>query len=444
MSPFRFIIPALVLVRSAPAQPADPWDRVPPLAESLLHESFAFDDRGQSGLQLGGHARSMVELYRNRDFGFARVPDDSWVHHRIQACAVWEQEQRLRLLAELTWGEMQGMSGDLAPPDEDHLDLLQLYAQARFEIDSATELLVRAGRQVLYYGSGRLLAHREGANQRLVHDALRLSWRHGEWSMDGLVASPVRIGPGAFDNESHFDQTLLWGIYAAGPSLFGAGHRVELYYLGLDRESSPLVEGQQEQRHTFGTRWSGKAGPWSYNDELMVQTGEIADRQIFAGALSLSGSYMFNSALLKPVLGLRADLISGGQSGDQVHTFDPLFQANNYFNEGGFLSPANLYNLNPRLSLDLGHQLSLDLGVNFLWRFDTEDAVYAPPFNAVTTGAPGGERYLGTAYNLAFTWDPHPSFNLSMGFTHHEAGPSLTSTGGRSVDYLQVAVRIEF
>lgn len=426
------------------AQTREPWDLVPPQAESLFHESITLAEQGDSVLKLGGHARTVFELYRNRDFGFAAAPDDSWIHHRIQAFASWEHQKRLRLLAELTWGEMQGMSGEPSPPDEDHLDVLQLYAQARFDLGTDDELVVRAGRQVLYYGSGRVLAHREGANQRLVHDALRLSWRHDDWQVDGLIASPVRIGPDAFDNESHFDQALLWGLYGTGPSPFGKGHGVDLYYLGLNRESSPLFRGQREHRHTLGTRWSGKEGPWNYNHEFMLQFGEVADHDILAGAVSLGAGYTFNDTPLKPTLGFRGDVISGGQTDGRVSTFDPLFQANNYFNEGGFISPSNLYNLNPRLSLDLGHQLSLDLGVNFLWRFDTGDAVYTPPLNAVAGAAPRGERYLGTAYNAALSWDPHPSFDFSIGFTHHKAGSSLTSVDGRSVDYLQVAARIEF
>lgn len=434
----------LLLPGALIAQTPEPWDRVPPPAPSLFHKTVPLAASGDSVLTLGGHARTMFELYRNRDFGFAAVPDDAWVHHRIQAYASWEYEQHLRLYSELTWGEMQGMKGDLSPPDEDHLDLLQLYAQLRLDLDTEDELLLRVGRQILYYGSGRLLAHREGANQRLVHDALRLSWRQEDWRVDALLASPVRIEPEAFDNQSHWGRTLLWGLYATAPSLLGAGQGVDVYYLGLERESSPLFPGEEERRHTVGTRLFGQEGPWSYNHEFMLQWGEVAGRDILAGAVSLGTGYTWAHAPLQPTLGLRGDLISGGQSATSVHTFDPLFQANNYFNEGGFVSPSNLYNLNPRLSLQLCPQVSLDLGVNFLWRFDSQDAVYVPPFSAVAGAAPHGESYLGTAYNVALAWSPRPSFDLSLGFTHHEAGRSLTRVGGRSVDYLQLVARAEF
>ncbi len=419
------------------------WNRIPPPSGSLLQAEVNLDGKGNSSLRLGGHERTMVESYRNRDFGFASVQDDTWMHHRVQTFAEWQVET-FQLRAELTWGKMEGMEDTPSPVDEDHVDILQLYAHDSFHLGDGSDLAVRAGRQVLYYGSGRLLAHREGANQRLVHDALRVSWRRDDWRVDALLASPVRISPSEFDNRSHFDETLLWGLYATGPSPLAKGGSVDLYYLGLDRDNSPLVSGERDVRHTFGTRFFGKDGPWSYNHEFILQTGSIGEREVLAGAVSLGQGYTFENAPLKPSLGFRGDLISGGQSGNRIHTFDPLFQANNYFNEGGFVSPSNLCNLNPRLGLGLGPSLSLELGVNFLWRFDSEDAVYTPPFNAIAGAAPHGERYLGTACNVALSWDPHPAFNVAIGFTHHEAGTSLTSVGGQSVDYFQAAVRLEF
>ena len=421
----------------------EPWDRVPPPADSLMVSTWRLSNDQGWQTRLAGHARTMAEAYRNPDFGLTGLSEDAWVHHRVQAFLAVDHERDFTLAAELTWGEIQGKRGELSPVDEDEPDLLQGYIQTRWELPVG-ELVLRVGRQMLYYGSGRLLAHREGANQRLSHDALRLSWRHAGWQVDVLGASPVRVQSGAFDNESRFYQTQLWGLYATGPSWFGAGHGVDLYYLGLHVDESPLRPSQNEIRHTFGTRWFGQTERWRYNHELILQTGQTGEEDILAGALSLGLGRLFKHVPLSPLLGFKGDLISGGQSGGESHTFHPLFQANNYFNEGGFISPSNLWNVNPYLVLQLHRSVSLTLGVNFLWRYAADDAVYGPPFNELGGPAPNGEKYLGTAYNLALSWDPHPAFNIAFGFTHHEAGPSLTAVGGQSVDYLQVAARLEF
>jgi hypothetical protein len=88
--------------------------------------------------------------------------------------------------------------------------------------------------------------------------------------------------------------------------------------------------------------------------------------------------------------------------------------------------------------------VEVTLGVNFLWRFSAEDDVYGPPLQRLAGPAPGGERYLGTAYNAAVSWRATSAMELSAGFTHHEAGPSLTRVGGGDEDYFQASVRVEF
>ena len=435
------IILCCAQARGADTSTTEPWDRVPPFAQSLLHARTELGDDWSA--RFGGQARAMYEAYRHPDFGFTGVDEDSWIHERVQTFIAFDHAEDFTLGTELTWGDIQGKNKPLSPPDRDDPDFLQLYAQARFDLGDST-LQIRAGRQELYYGSGRLLAVRNGANQRLTHDALRIGWRGGDWRVDGIIASPVKIRPGAFDNTSYFNRTLLWGVYATGPGLTGKGSGTDLYYLGLRQENAPLSPGQTEHRHTFGTRLFGHVNDWEYNNEFILQTGSAGSRDILAGAVSLGGGRKFSTLPFKPTLAMKADLISGGQSATDVHTFNPLFLANNYFNEGGFVSPSNLWNLNPIVKFELHRDIELELGVNFLWRYDAGDSVYASPFKAIAGAAPHHESYLGTAYNLALSWELHPSCEVSLGLTHHEAGASITSLGGKSVDYLQLLVRVEF
>lgn len=392
----------------------------------------------ESSWTIDGHARTMYESYRGLDLGLGPVDEDDWVHQRVQAMATWEPDASFRIAAELTWGRMWGKESALALPDQDDLDLLQLIARVRHG-----DFSLQAGRQTLYYGSGRLLAAREGANQRLVHDAVLLSWQgDGATRVDAFLAAPVRVRPGAFDNASQPDELRFWALYAVLPA--GRHLSADLYYIGLRDADSNFAQGGREMRHTLGTRLWRDEGPLLLNTELIVQFGDAGGRDILAGAASLGVGWEFPDLPGKPALHLRADAISGGDASGTLHTFHPLFQANNYFNEGGFLSPSNLYNVNPLIELHPREDLTLRCGVNFQWRFDPDDAVYAPPLQAIGGPAPGGERYLGIAFNASLEWAVTPSTSVFLGYTHLDAGPSLTRIGGSDVDYLQASFRQDF
>lgn len=420
----HFSLPFLAVLIMLPARVAadgPPW-------------KFSFD----------GNERTVVETYRNLHFNLDEEGNDGWVHQRVQAMLALEQENTFQVAAELTWGDMWGRQSELGPPDQDDGDLLQLFAQGRLALGEDA-LLVKAGRQTLYYGSGRLLSRREGANQRLAHDAFLLSWQRGdEFKLDAFLAAPVETKPGLFDNTSHPGQRFFWSLYAVVPSPWQKESRFDLYYIGLSDENSGFAAGGRELRHSLGFRWWDEIGPWIRNTESIFQFGKAGRRDIRAGAFSLGIGRLMEDAPMRPTLMLRADAISGGGDDGALNTFHPLFQANNYFNEGGFISPSNLYNLNPMLVLQPHAKVSVSLGVNFQWRFSADDAIYAPPLQRLGASAPGVNRYLGTAFNASVTWQISDSAEFALGFTHHEAGPSLTSVGGSDVDYFQTSLRIEF
>src|SRR5690606_27235651 len=133
-------------------------------------------------------------------------------------------------------------------------------------------LLVKAGRQTLYYGSGRLLSTREGANQRLAHDALLFSWqRENQAKIDAFVASPVETRPKFLDNTSHPDRRSFWSIYAVLPSPWQKGSHFDIYYIGLSDDDTIFALEGNELRHTIGIRSWNETGPWIRNTEIALQ-----------------------------------------------------------------------------------------------------------------------------------------------------------------------------
>lgn len=394
---------------------------------------------------LSGHTRTMYESYHGLDFGLGPISEDDWLHQRIQFGGTLEKGEELTLGAELTWGHMWGRESPLAPPDEDEPDLLQAYAEFLLP-GTGRDLRLKAGRQTLYYGSGRLLAAREGANQRLSHDALLFSWKPDEQTqVDAFIASPVEVRPGTFDNISEPGDLRLWSLYSVMPVPGMEDLHMDLYYIGLrDEDSIFAPDSGHETRHTIGTRFWRKEGPQILNSEFIAQFGDAGGRDILAGAASLGIGHEFGKLPWRMTPQLRADAISGGDEDGTIHTFHPLFQANNYFNEGGFLSPSNLFNLNPLLTLKPRDGLTLTLGVNFQWLASTHDAIYAPPLQRLATPVPGGDRYLGTAFNASLEWEFAEGFSTFVGYTRHNAGKALTQIGGEDVDYFQGSFRWGF
>src|ERR1700732_2727084 len=91
---------------------------------------------------------------------------------------------------------------------------------------------VRAGRQEIEFGSGRMYSLREGPNVPLSFDGVRAIAQAGSWRLDAWVARPVTTTPEIFDDSSH-RQFSVWGAYVTRTVLEHAA--VDAYSLGWDR-----------------------------------------------------------------------------------------------------------------------------------------------------------------------------------------------------------------
>lgn len=146
---------------------------------------------------------------------------------------------RARAFVQLKSGVETGRRGCPHPPDEDKLDVKQTFVDVTFgnaaEPDLRT-LMLRAGRQEVYFGSSRLVSYREGPNVRQSFDGLRAILRARGWRVDGFALKPVETDAGIFDDVSDHARTF-WGVYAVRPlPTLPKGGNVDLYYMGLDRK----------------------------------------------------------------------------------------------------------------------------------------------------------------------------------------------------------------
>jgi Alginate export len=210
----------------------------------------------------------------------------------------------------------------------DLFDLRQAYMEVG-DTEKGT-LALRAGRQVFYWGEGRLVAESlwsfPGARS---FDAVRLTLRHGGYRLDSFAASATQINPAvntgftapSFGNNIH---GLYGGIEKLVPKAI-----VEPYVFW---RIGALVTGEDKKKgdlnfKTYGFRWVGKLpARFDYGTEVAVQRGKVADSdfQAWAGHWVLGHTWNAHS---KPRFFAEYNYATGDNNAKDgtVQTFDVMY-----------------------------------------------------------------------------------------------------------------------
>lgn len=403
-------------------------------------------DRPAITLDVGGSVREQYEGYRNFEFGVdpASRGWDDYHLHRLMVFADLRVDDRYRIFAEFGNSLIAGNERSTSPVDEDDAYIHQAYGEIAFgDARASGRSGLRVGRQEIAFGSGRLFSLRDGPNVRRSFDAARLTLGLGRTTVDAFLGAEVQTRPGAFDNRPD-SAVLSWGLYSTTRDV-GGGLNLDAYYLGIDRARSVFdVGAAPETRHSVGTRFWGAAGRVDYNFEPVFQFGDFGDRDILAWTIASDTGIRIGTGARAPRLGLRANIISGGHSGDQIETFNALFPNNSYFSEAAIFAPANLIDLNPTLTVHPHEDVTITLMWDFLWRYDTGDAIYVPPGVPAIAGDATNERFIGHSLSIAAEWRLRERLTLSAAYTHFQAGPAVTDAGGDDLDYILVGLDWSF
>lgn len=397
-------------------------------------------------LDVGGSIREQYESYRNFELGVEPAARgwDEYHLHRLLVFADLRVADRFRVFAEFGNSLIAGNERPTSPADEDEAYIHQAFAELSFgDGVLAGDGGIRLGRQEIALGSGRLFSLRDGPNIRRSFDAARLTLGLGQTTVDAFVGAEVRTRPDAFDNRPD-DAVLTWGVYSTTRDLLD-GLNLDAYYLGVDRERSVFDTGvAPETRHSVGLRLWGEAGLLDYNFEPILQFGDVGHRDILAWTIASDTGIRLGSGAQAPRLGVRANIISGGHSDDRVQTFNAIFPNNSYFSEAAIFAPANLIDLNPMLTIHPRDDLTLTLMWDFLWRYDTSDAIYGPPGVPAIAGDATGERFVGHSLSISAEWQVRERLKLFAAYTNFQAGPAVTDAGGDDLDYFLVGLDWSF
>lgn len=397
-------------------------------------------------LSLGGEVRLRYETYRNAAFGAGAQDSNGYLLQRYLLHSDWHLGKNLRVFAQLQSGIINDRRGGARPTDKDVLDVHQAFFDAKIYSDEKRSLTIRAGRQEIEFGSGRLISASEGTNIRRTFDAVRPIYKQGKWTANGLFAKLVETDKGVFDDEPINDQTF-WGAGAIRSRQAGRGG-LSFYYLGLDRKIARFNQGAaREIRQTFGGRIWGVFKQFDYNYELIGQTGSFGTGKIRAFAVVSDTGFNLPKTKFQPRFGLRASVTSGDKNRENLNlqSFNPLFPGTAYSGAIALVGPTNIMDLTPSVRLNLNKKITVSLDSAFYWRQSLADGLYGINVNLQRTGNLSRERFVGSLPSIRLDYRLNRHFTYTIIYSHFFAGNFLKETPpANSVDYFSTWISYRF
>lgn len=424
-----------------PSRRVDFWDPV---------KFIPLRSDGDRFLSLGAEARLTYERFRNTNFGLSAQDPDGYLLQRYLFHFDLHYGLRWRFFGELDSSLEQGRTGGPRPVDQNRLDTHQAFFDLHpLKEGSPSDVTLRAGRAEMAYGSGRLVALREGVNVPLSFDGARVTFSRAAWRIDAFASRPVQNRPGTFDDES-LQGVAFWGLYTSRARDGGAAPgTLDFYYFGLDRDLSVYDQGPgTETRHTLGVRLQGRRSAWSYDAEGMYQFGRFASGAIAAWRLAADTGYTFSEARGRPRWALAVDVASGDRdpASADLQTFNALFQSGTYSGRAQILGPANTIRLEPSVGLTLTPSVAFSSGWGFYWRQSIHDGLYGVSGILLVPGNGVTARYEGSRPIVQVDWQVtrHLSAHLNYIYVFNAAFEEESVQGSRSLSYVSPWVTYRF
>ncbi|WP_462253232.1 alginate export family protein [Ferruginibacter sp.] len=379
-------------------------------------------------LSLGGEFRPRWEHTDNKNWSTIPTADENFYSQRIMFHTDLHVGKYARFFGQLTHGFVS-----LDKPvyvQSDKLDLHQAFAEFTIPVKETT-LKLRAGRQELLLGSGRLIAFRDGPNSRLSFDMARIVLDGKDYSSNLFYGREVRVPDGVFDNKS-IDAPYTWGFGLTVNTKKILG-KTTIYYIGFDAKSLKYNDGiSPETRHTIGLRRFGNLGKqFRYNTELNYQFGKFGNKTI--NAFSIEGEWHYNliNNKFKPDIGLKLDYVSGdkNQGDDKLGTFNPYFNNPAYFGLILQVAAMNLFDIHPSIKLQLFEKFSATAEADFYWRAQRCDGLYAGSKALLRASNNSQSRWIGWQSGLKFEYEINRYLKLSNETYYFLAGDFVNETG---------------
>lgn len=379
-----------------------------------------------SWLRFSGEERARTEYIAGEGF---KPVDDLYLLNRLRLNMDVRAAGWLRFSFQAEDSRVFGQNTLPAPASQkDAIDLRVGYAQVGRE---EGPVMLRAGRQSLDFGEGRLLADPNWSNVGRTFDAARLTLRQGLLKVDLFTAASVKVNPAGFDLPcpgEHFD-----GAYGSlGGLVKDATIEPYIFWRMEHRQKSESGKLGNLDEKTAGFRWTGKlpAG-FDYTSEIAGQTGSSAGDGIGAW----TGHWVLGNTLPDARHRPRFFAEYARASGDahpkngRHGTFDPLFpSSHDKYGLTDLFGSSNIVQFRPGFQYTLRPKLAVSVAYNDFWLASGHDGLYVGGKVVARSVNGAAGTHVGQEADVQALWTVSRATQLNVGYGRLFPGEFLQHT----------------
>jgi hypothetical protein len=278
---------------------------------------------------------------------------------------------------------------------------------------------LRAGRQVMDFGEGRLIGDPGWSNVGRTFDAARLNFHYGPVKVAAFTGAVVKIDQTSFDQP--FPAEHIHGMYGWINSL--VPNAVVEPYLFWRLEHSFKSEtgrvGNMDEK-TVGFRWTGKLPVgFDYGVDMAAQRGSWAGDNIGAWMGHWMIGHPIAKSRYKPKMFVELNRLSGdadprdGRRG----TFDSLFPAaHDKYGVTDLFTSGNIVHLRPGVQLALRKNLNVSVAYNSFWLANESDGLYVGGKVVARSKFDGTGIHVGQEGDVQMQWAPSKASQFILGY----------------------------
>jgi hypothetical protein len=378
-------------------------------------------------LKLGGEVRARLEAPTAQNF--LDGLDDTYDLTRLRLNVRITATPWLRFYGELQDIRAFGYDKPLPGSVNDRVDLRLAYVELGTPEGKGWNL--RAGRQALKYGAGRLIWDPDWGSFGQTFDGVRLSLAGKLGRLDAFASSVLIPTDRAFDRPD--TSNMFYGLYGSLDT-FGNTFRIEPYLLlkSNARVRNELGRLAPLDVYTTGFRVYGTAfQSLRWESEMAFQTGRFAALPVHAFGGVWSVSLPTGVSPWRPRLTASYTYGTGDPNPKDGHkqTFDTLYPSVHLRNGAtDRLGWANIHDLLGQAEWKLGRKARFSAGAHDFHLATLQDALYSRSGAVIVRNPLAASRHVGYECFGLLDWQIQTTWTAGLGYAHLFAGRFLQAS----------------